>query len=411
MVAIEARHLSKAYRIYAHPKDRLKEYLLQGRRRYHQEFWALRDVNLEIPTGSTFGLIGDNGSGKSTLLQLCAGTLRPSAGSVTTKGRISAILELGAGFNPEFTGRENALMSGAIMGIPAREMKRRLPEVAAFAEIGDFFDRLVKIYSSGMYVRLAFSVATCVDPDILIIDEALSVGDQYFQKRCIDRIEGFRKAGKTVLFCSHSLYQIRMICDQALWLRDGQIAEAGETPRVVGAYENYLRERELPQAPVADLNGAGEGFPWIARLWLSRGDEEIPRDQFLSGEELTVTVLYEVPDPPTPIHVGVSIERNDGVVVFATGTHVAGVIPSACSGLARLRFPRLALLDGEYGVSAFLLDEHGLHVYDRRAQEYSFRVLQKTQSLGLCHLEHRWELEEGGGRQARQALQQASARV
>jgi lipopolysaccharide transport system ATP-binding protein len=411
MGAIEARHLSKIYRIYAHPQDRLKEFLIRGRRTYHQEFWALRDVSFHLPAGSTLGLIGDNGSGKSTLLQLIAGTLRPSAGMARVEGRVSAILELGAGFNPEFTGRENALMSGAIMGTPAREMERKLPEVAAFADIGDFFDQPVKIYSSGMYVRLAFAVATSVDPDILIIDEALSVGDQYFQKRCIDRIEGFRKAGKTVLFCSHSLYQIRMICDQAIWLKDGQIVEAGEVSRAVGAYENYLREREMPKAPVVSVNGGSQAFPWIAGVQLTRDDETIPRDHVLTGEELTVTVQYEVPNPPTPLHVGVSIERNDGVQVFATGTHVAGVTPSTSADSIRLRFPRLPLMSGEYAISVFLLDEHGLHVYDRRVREWPFRVLQQVRSLGLCYLEHRWDVGGPSDGETPRLLQQESGRV
>jgi len=395
MVAIEAQHLSKAYRIYANPKDRLKEVLFRGRRKYHQEFWALHDVSLQLPVGSTLGLIGDNGSGKSTLLQLIAGTLRPSSGTVSRKGRVSAILELGTGFNPEFTGRENVLMSGAIMGIPPRDMERKLSEVAAFAEIGDFFDRAVKIYSSGMYVRLAFAVATSVDPDILIIDEALSVGDQYFQKRCIDRIESFRKAGKAVLFCSHNLYQIRMICDRVIWLKQGQIAEVGDVSRVVAAYETYLREREAPRAAIAVVSGGPRVFPWIAGVRLSRGEEDAPRDQFITGEELTVTVHYEVPVPPTVIHVGVSIERNDAVEVFATGTHVANVKPASVSGSVRLRFPCLTLMSGEYAVSVFLLDEHGLHVYDQRVGESAFWVEKTVQSLGLCYLEHRWEEVKG----------------
>ena len=183
MAAIRASHLSKVYRIYSKPKDRLKEYLLRGTRKLHQEFWALRDVSFEVAAGSTLGIIGDNGAGKSTLLQIVAGTVRPTGGSVQTRGRISAILELGAGFNLEFSGRENAFMNGAIMGISQREMESRFPAIAAFAEIGDFMDRPVKMYSSGMYVRLAFAVATSVDPDMLIIDEALAVGDQYFQKK------------------------------------------------------------------------------------------------------------------------------------------------------------------------------------------------------------------------------------
>lgn len=394
MFAIEAQQLSKVYRIYAHPQDRLKEFLSRGRRRYHQEFWALHDASFHVGGGSTLGLIGDNGAGKSTLLQLVAGVLRPSSGQVRTHGRVSTILELGTGFNPEFTGRENALMSGTIMGIPPKEMARRLPEIAAFAEIGDFIDRPVKLYSSGMYVRLAFAVVTSVDPDVLIIDEALSVGDQYFQKRCIDRIEAFRKAGKTILFCSHNLYQIRLIADEALWLKDGRIAEAGEASRVVGCYESYLREREIPRESTPAQDRGPTAFPWICRVQLSRDGDDAPRDQFVTGEDLTVTVEYEVPQPPTVVHVAVLIHRNDDVQIFATGTHVADVSPPTCSGRVQLRFPRLALLAGEYDVSVSLLDEHGLHIYDRRPREFKFEVIHNIKALGLCYLEHHWEVEE-----------------
>ncbi len=393
MYAIEVSELSKVYRIYSNPKDRLKEYLLRGRRTYHQAFWALRDVSFRAGVGSTVGLIGDNGAGKSTLLQLVAGTLRPTSGSVALKGRVSTILELGAGFNPEFTGRENLFMSGAIMGISQKEMGRRFPEIADFAEIGDFIERPVKMYSSGMYVRLAFAVATSVDPDILIIDEALSVGDQYFQKRCVDRIEQFRRSGKTILFCSHNLYQVLSICDETIWLRDGQVAMAGQTSRVVGMYENYLRERELPRAPVIRVDQGPRTFPWISRVRLSRDGEDVECDQFMTGDELAITVQYEVPDPPTPVHLGVVLYRNDGVEVFGTGTHVANVKPPAHSGSIRLRFPALPLMSGEYAISVFLLDDHGVHFYHQREREFTFQVVQNVQALGLCHLEHRWEVE------------------
>lgn len=398
MVAIEAQQLSKAYRIYANPRDRLKEFFCRGRRAFHQEFWALRDVSFQAKVGSTVGLVGDNGAGKSTLLALVAGVIRPSSGRVATRGRVSTILELGTGFNPEFTGRENALMGGTIIGIPPKEMERQLPEIAAFAEIGDFMDRPVKLYSSGMYVRLAFAVATCVDPDVLIIDEALSVGDQYFQKRCIDRIERFRKAGKTILFCSHNLYQIQSICDEAIWLKDGQAAMAGKTARVVGAYENYLRDREMPTAPAAGANGGPQAFPWIAGVGLGLGDHEILHDHVPAGNEFVVTVRYTVPRPPTAVHIGIVIDRNDGVQVFGTGTHLAGVDPVPRSGSIRLRVPRLSLLSGEYTVSVYLLDEHGLHIYDRRMQACRFRVESRSRHLGLCYLEHLWEVDgEGAG--------------
>lgn len=394
MLAIDAHNLSKVYKLYANPKDRLKEALFRGRALYHQEFWALQDVSFAAEVGSSVGIIGDNGAGKSTLLQVIAGVVRPTSGQIKTSGRISAILELGAGFNPEFTGRENVMMTGVIMGISRREMERRFDEIAAFAEIGDFIDRPVKIYSSGMYVRLAFAVATSVDPDVLIIDEALSVGDQYFQKRCIDRIERFRQAGKTIVFCSHSLYQVRMVCTQAIWLRDGQVAEAGETAPVVAAYENYVRNRESPQcSPEPAVERGSAVFPWLSRVWIGRDGTDLSDDQFVTGEGITVSVEYTVPRPPVPVHVGICIDRNDGVQAFGTGTHVAKVTPSPSGGRVRLRLPRLPLLSGQYTVTVYLLDEHALHVYDRLANHCPFQIAQNVQAAGLTYLPHQWEVE------------------
>jgi ABC-type polysaccharide/polyol phosphate transport system ATPase subunit len=405
MYAIEAHNLTKMYRIYADPKDRLKEYLLRGRRKCHEEFWALRDVTFRAPVGSTFGLIGDNGSGKSTLLQLLAGTLTPTYGTVQVRGRISAILELGAGFNPEFTGRENAFMSGAIMGIGQREMEERFQEVVSFAEIGDFVDRPVRMYSTGMYFRLAFAVATSVDPEVLILDEALSVGDQYFQKRCIDRIEAFRKAGKTILFCSHNTYQVRMICDQVIWLRDGRAAMIGETLKVVAEYESYLRDRIAEKAsppPVprqANPDLGPNPAPWISEASLIVNGQAMVRHELQTGDDLAVAVSFEVPRAPTTVHVGVRIVRNDGIECYGIGTHLEGVAPLTTSGRVTIRFTDLQLLAGEYNVSVYLLDETGLHPYQELGKACSFWVSQSFIALGMCQLRHEWSVEaspEGG---------------
>jgi ABC-type polysaccharide/polyol phosphate transport system ATPase subunit len=398
MPAIQAEGLSKAYRIYARPKDRVKEYLVRGLK-CHQEFWALRDVTFQATVGSTFGLIGDNGSGKSTLLQLLAGTLTPTLGTVRVQGRISAILELGAGFDPEFTGRENVFMCGAIMGIGQQEMTKRFEEVVSFAEIGDFIDRPVRMYSTGMYLRLAFAVATSVDPDVLILDEALAVGDQYFQKRCIDRIEAFRKAGKTIVFCSHNIYQVRMICDQVIWLRDGRMAMIGETLRVVAEYESYLRDRigEKESAPAVDKPAARDlgpnPAPWISNVSIVVDGEAVSRHELHTGDDLAIAVSYEVPSPPTTVHVGVKIFRNDGIVCYGIGTHLDGVVPSPSSGRVILRFPDLQLLAGEYYVSVHLLDETGLHPYEELGKACSFWVSQSFVAVGMCTLNHEWHVE------------------
>lgn len=242
--AIEIRHVSKKYRLYAHPRQRFLEALWRGRRVYHQDFWALRDICLDIERGRTVGVIGENGSGKSTLLQLIAGIVTPTEGTVRVAGRVSAILELGAGFNPEFSGRENVLMSGGLAGIPRREMEARLPMIAAFAEIGEFMDRPVKTYSSGMFVRLAFATAIHVDPDVLLVDEALAVGDTIFQHRCIRRIKEFQRQGKTIVFVSHDTNAIKSVCDLGVFLRHGEVAKISDPEDVVNHYLSYIASKE-----------------------------------------------------------------------------------------------------------------------------------------------------------------------
>jgi ABC-type polysaccharide/polyol phosphate transport system ATPase subunit len=246
-IAISVRNLSKKYRLYDSPQHRLKEALHPFRKKYHRDFWALKDVSFEVKRGETVGLIGRNGCGKSTLLQLICGTLTPSEGEVVVKGRISALLELGAGFNPQFTGRQNLYMNGALLGFTKEQMDERYPMIAEFADIGDFIDQPVKTYSSGMYVRLAFAIAINVDPDILIIDEALSVGDALFQQRCIARIRAMIDSGVTMLFVSHSAETIRALCKNGIWLENGCTRMIDEAVKVSNAYLNeiYLESNRL----------------------------------------------------------------------------------------------------------------------------------------------------------------------
>jgi len=250
--SVEVRHVSKAYRIYAHPRHRLLEALWRGRRTYHRPFWALRDVTFDVRPGATLGIIGVNGSGKSTLLQVVAGIVQPTAGEVTVRGRVASLLELGAGFNPEFTGRENVLMHGAIMGFAREEMAARLPAIEAFAEIGEFIDQPVKTYSSGMFVRLAFAAAIHVDPDVLLVDEALAVGDAIFQHRCIRRIREIQEQGKTILFVSHDVGMVKSICSEALFLDGGEARALGDPGEVANLYHAYIARRE--DRPAAGLD-------------------------------------------------------------------------------------------------------------------------------------------------------------
>lgn len=254
---IRAHKVSKCYKIYRRPWDHLKESLTFGRKQYHEQFWALRDVDLEVPRGCCLGIIGENGSGKSTLLRIIAGVVGPTSGAVTVDGRVSALLELGAGFNPEFTGRENVFLNAAILGFTDAETRTRMPSIEKFAEIGEFVDLPVKTYSTGMFVRLAFAVAIHMDPDILVIDEALSVGDFYFQQRCMRRIQQLKSQGVTIVFVSHDIQAQRSLADRAIWVDHGRVILEGPPDEVASRYtaamitrgkKEMMGEEELGQA-------------------------------------------------------------------------------------------------------------------------------------------------------------------
>lgn len=310
--AITVRNLSKCYPIYGSPRDRLKQFVLprllrlfgKGDRRYFQEFWALRNVSFEIGRGETVGIIGHNGSGKSTLLQMICGTLAPSGGEIQTNGRIAALLELGSGFNPEFTGRENVYMNAAILGLSRAEIGERFDSIADFAEIGAFIDQPVKSYSSGMLVRLAFAVAINVDPEILIVDEALSVGDELFQRKCFSRIEAIRKNGATILFVSHSGGQVVELCDRAILLDGGEKIASGQPKQIVARYQKLLyaprekraelREQMLlasSEEPIS-LQQDQREEPAPAPTQKSPADEEI-KESLDPGLKPSSTIEYE----------------------------------------------------------------------------------------------------------------------
>jgi ABC-type polysaccharide/polyol phosphate transport system ATPase subunit len=240
---VEVANLSKRYNIYDRPVDRLKELVLRNRKSFHREYWALRDIDFKFPHGVT-ALIGPNGSGKSTLLQIIAGVLEPTTGTVERHGRITAILELGAGFQAEYSGRENVILNGMILGISQEEMLSRIDEIAEFAEIGDFFDQPIKTYSSGMTVRLAFATAVTVDPEILIVDEAMAVGDQAFQIKCRNKIWSLKEAGKTIIFVTHNMEMVTSWCDQAVLLNGGKMVASGAIDTVVPLYEELMENQE-----------------------------------------------------------------------------------------------------------------------------------------------------------------------
>lgn len=302
-VAIRVSGLSKCYHIYDRPQDRLKQTLWRGRKQFFREFWALRNVSFEVRRGDAVGIIGRNGSGKSTLLQMIAGTLTPTSGSVEVNGRVAALLELGSGFNPEFTGRENVYMNGAILGLSQEEIDRRFDGIAAFADIGDFIDQPVKTYSSGMIVRLAFSVSVNVEPDILIVDEALAVGDMAFQFKCMERLERLTKSGVTLLFVSHDIGAVKAFCHHVLYLSKGEVKAAGAASDMAELYMLDIKDeqkRALADGSVITLKqplggdraiafGTGQGR--VARAVFS--DTGGIQSAFSTGDQIRIEVEVE----------------------------------------------------------------------------------------------------------------------
>jgi lipopolysaccharide transport system ATP-binding protein len=404
---IAARGLSKAYRVYSNPWDRLRE-LVTGRPR-HRSFVALDDVSFTAGRGEGLGVIGENGAGKSTLLKVLAGITAPTGGSFEVAGKVASILELGSAFHPELSGRQNIVLNGAMLGLGETELMDKLPAIVDFTELGAFIDQPVKSYSTGMAMRLGFAIATHVEPEVLIVDEALSVGDGYFQKKCIDRLLAFIAGGGTLLFCSHAMYYVTAFCRRALWLRNGRVAGLGEANEVVRRYEEFLMAKSAahaagagPAAPPAPqpatlrparivearLGGAGAGAAAG-----SGGGEQV----YLADQPWELAVEWEADDPGHAFHVGVGVNRADEVEVFSVSTHADG-LPPLCGArrhAVRLVLPRLPLIKGEFTVYVFLLDEQGLHVYDQRILRRAFAVASPAYTFGLIRPEHVWHLDAG----------------
>lgn len=398
--AVRLVNASKGYRQYSRSSDRLREIFF--RQQPQAIHWALQDVSLEIASGETFGLVGENGAGKSSILKLVAGTTRPTSGQVLTKGKVAALLELGAGFHPEDSGRDNIHLMGALAGIPRAEIPSYYAEIAAFSELSEeVLARPVKTYSSGMFMRLGFATATAVNPEVLIVDEALSVGDMHFQKKSLDRIMEFRDQGKTVLFCSHNLYQIRSLCSRAAWIRQGRIEAIGDAESVVTAYENYERAKDGAGLVGTRLTDAlrstarsGSSLAPVKILDVGIGPTcGAFRDQLTSFSDVSVAVDVESYEPDKPYHLGVAIVRNDKMNVFGTSTHFDPErAPYVGAGRRRvsLRFPRLPLLSGEYRLSVYVLDDTGLQVFDQAELICPFTVFNPAREFGMVSMPCEW---------------------
>ncbi|HZS07866.1 MAG TPA: ABC transporter ATP-binding protein [Blastocatellia bacterium] len=418
---ISVQNVSRLYRIYDSPSGRLKEILLRGRRKYHRDFLALRDVSLEVRTGETVGVIGRNGAGKSTLLQIIAGILKPTEGDVRVEGRVTALLELGSGFNPEYTGRENILMSGQILGFSEEEMRGRLDVIVQFAELEAFVDQPVKTYSTGMLMRLAFASAIHVDPDVLIVDEALSVGDVYFQRKSLDRMEHFRRAGRTVLFVTHDPALVQRFCDKALWLESGQAQMYGPAHDVVTRYQAFcerlegerLRAVAAAGGPVGSLSLEAHehilrelkmiGSRWGNGRIRFTGVEMINAAGeavwvFRTGDEVTIRLqLTAENDYPNPVF-AIDIHRYDGIFVSSVNnhdTHTVSLPVRRGANALELRIPRLELPLGVYYLSLKAYTESGAPAWDDPAdihhQMYQFNVLTDRVIHGLLRLDAEWQ--------------------
>jgi teichoic acid transport system ATP-binding protein len=392
-VAISIRNLSKCFHMYNRNRDRLKQILSFGKKKYYRDFWALRDVSFDIKRGQTVGIIGRNGSGKSTILQIIAGTLTQTQGEVQVKGRIAALLELGSGFNPEFTGRENVIMSGAILGFSAKEMEQKLPLIEAFAEIGEFIDQPVKVYSSGMYVRLAFACAINVDPDILVIDEALAVGDAQFQLKCIEKLKSFKREGKTILFVSHDIYQVRNFCDEAIWMMNGKVHLRGEVFAVTEPYQDFMKyDAVQDDHAVMEQKDTSKGIVSVNRAYCvdEQGKE---KSDFVFGEPINVIVDYTLHSPIEGLVGGVILFDKQNTYVCGLNTKLDNKALPSKPGRYKLelKYNDVNLLPNTYYVSVGFLEDSAVVSLEFKSRANLFRVVSGNYvAEGLILMKHEW---------------------
>jgi ABC-type polysaccharide/polyol phosphate transport system ATPase subunit len=417
--AIAVRNVRKTYRRYGRRKSfgTLKSALLSGRvasdLKADESFEALKGVSFDVPAGKTFGIVGRNGSGKSTMLKLIAGIGRPTSGDVQVHGRVSALIELGAGFHPEISGRDNVFINGMMLGLSKREIAKRFDAIVAFAELENFIDEPVKTYSSGMYMRLGFSVAINVDPDVLLVDEVLAVGDEGFTHKCLDKFADFRRRGRTVLLVTHSLDMVIRFCDEALWLDHGLVRGHGDPRRVIDAYltdvaaaENEAlggvttvpasAQREEP----ADMMKAVEG------RWGSReaeilavefvGTDGVAAHVFESGEALAIRMRVRAHQPLQDFVFGVALFSAEGVCCYGTNTHIEGADPREFIGDAEVSFviESLCLVAGTYKVDVAIHRKNGVP-YDYHRSLYTIRVTSKVSETGIVRPPHRWTFSSG----------------
>ncbi|MCS3507915.1 ABC transporter ATP-binding protein [Achromobacter sp. JUb104] len=417
---ISVENVSKRFEMYSQPRDRLLQFLSFGRRQYFKEFWALRNVSLDVKKGETVGILGRNGSGKSTLLQIIAGTLAPTSGEASVNGKLAALLELGSGFNPDFTGRENVYLNGSILGFSKDQMDERIDEIISFADIGEHLEQPVKTYSSGMYVRLAFAVQACVQPDVLIVDEALSVGDEKFQRKCFDYIERLRAGGCAILIVTHATSTVEKFCQRAALLHKGELHGLGPAKEVVDQYHALLYSDErtylrylnanmssgdatadeksavVEQASTGTLDlspDADPGMRALIRGWRSLDAAGVQCEAFEIGQKARIEVDVEVFAPITLMQAGLLVRTVEGVSAFGTSTlyHDSSYPDAKAGDRLRVVFDlELALCEGNYFVTLAIAEEvtkAGMDYLDRKTDVIILKVShRRTLGSGIAAL-------------------------
>lgn len=396
--AVEIEHVSKHFRLHHARADSLKERVVNWRRSTHEEFWALSDVTLHVDRGETLGLLGHNGSGKSTLLKCVAGIMRPTRGTIVKHGRVAALLELGSGFHPDLTGRENIYMNGSILGFSRKEIDRIFDDIVAFSEIEEFIDNQVKHYSSGMAARLGFAVAVNVEPEILLVDEVLSVGDEAFQRKCLERIKRFQREGRTILLVTHSVDMVRRICDRAAVLDHGALVAVGTPGEAALAFREHLRDRgaEVP----ADLDA-----PTLRRnLRVEITDARIvypdrTRHHLFPSEPVEVQVDFFAAEAVGDVVFSIAIYDQDAKLLLGTNTDVLGTDPGEVrgAGTCRFLFERFPVIDGVYDVAIGIHSHDVGTVYDQREERDTIEVLSEGRDVGLVHFPVRVLVEPRSG--------------
>jgi len=388
---IELKNIGKRYPLATTPFERVRTlYALMRNRDDFASFRALHDISLSIQRGESLGVVGENGAGKSTLLKVIAGVVKPSSGRLHVNGKIGALLELGAGFHPEYTGRENIYLAAALMGIDREQFDSKIDEIIAFADIGEHIDQPIKHYSSGMVVRLGFAVATSMRPDVLITDEVLAVGDESFQKKCIRWMESYLSEGGTLLLCSHSMFHIQKLCQKAIWIQDGEARFYGEAIEVTRQYMAFHedRGRQAGQHYSDRAKAEAAGIYTVRDLWLESGGERIT--VFRMGEVFSGQGLIYSPDDCVPT-VAIGILRIDGTPIYGLSGDMENYFPNRlASNLYGFRFDLLEnlLLPGRYIFRAHAMDTEGMRVFD--TLETTFDVVGDSRELGFCQLKHQW---------------------